>query len=212
MAQTRTGGLTVHPLPGEKYGLFYGLSSPSGVKRLASGVILDQGQHSCCVGCGCVDVLNAEPNSRNLTLDDALSIYADAQAIDGLGAGEPARQGTTIEAGAKILSKRGLITDWRWTDNAEEAWEYFWTVGPLITGLTWTNDMEDSTGILSPSGWDVGGHCTAIIAADATQQLPMLLVQNSWGVGWGHQGCAWITLDDLQKLFNKGGSAIALAK
>jgi C1A family cysteine protease len=58
---------------------------------------------------------------------------------------------------------------------------------------------------MSVSGKLLGGHCVLIMGYNGSKKL--FKIKNSYGVGWGNRGYAYLSLYDLQKLLNDGGEA-----
>jgi len=70
----------------------------------------------------------------------------------------------------------------------------------IQTGCTWFSRYNMSGGLRAPwilpwrAGTKIGGHCFDIIGYDIPRQL--LIVQNSFGPGWGDEGCFYVRFQD----------------
>jgi hypothetical protein len=60
---------------------------------------------------------------------------------------------------------------------------------PVTGGLLWYNEYNTSDGIMNDNGKTLlGGHCIKIAGWTTKNGVPYLVLQNSWGVGYGDQG------------------------
>jgi hypothetical protein len=184
---------------------------------------LDQGQEGACVGFAWVQEALTAPVKVVLSLVRALLplglagkpgnyiaqwVYKQAQKIDEF-PGE-AYSGTSVNAGAKIMRKLGLVKEWRWCFSVDEIVQALMR-GPVVLGIPWHEGMyEAPNGILSVTGPKVGGH--AIVAraySQAGNVFPdeaAIGLFNSWG-NWGDKGCAWIRVSELKTLLADQGEA-----
>jgi hypothetical protein len=135
-------------------------------------------------------------------------VYKQAQKIDEF-PGED-YSGTSVNAGAKVMRKIGLIKEWRWCFSVDEVIQALMR-GPVVLGIPWHYGMyEAPNGILTVSGQKVGGH--AIVAraySKAGTVFPdeaAIGLFNSWG-DWGDKGCAWIRVSALKTLLADQGEA-----
>ncbi|MBS7646162.1 C1 family peptidase [Candidatus Bathyarchaeota archaeon] len=72
---------------------------------------------------------------------------------------------------------------------------------PVYAGVPWCSNWmsTDASGKLPRGDMRiVGGHAILFLGYDLKEGR--LLLQNSWGKGWGARGCAWMIIDDLKKL------------
>jgi hypothetical protein len=69
--------------------------------------------------------------------------------------------------------------------------------GPLITTLSvYADFLTYSSGVYTHVTGDMeGGHAVSIIGYDDDKQA--WLIRNSWGVGWGMNGFAWVSWNDV---------------
>jgi papain like protease len=203
---------------------FFPKGIPPGYRHYSPGPVLDQGSTGTCVAHGWTGRANAAPVMqavpwspfdfyRRIVLEDEFSDN-DSEATasdDGL------QLGTTVRAGAKVLQRLGLLTNYLWAERASDvrAW-HLAGFGGCVIGIDWYGDMmtPDSDGFLKLSGGIEGGHCVESVGwNDAVKvgkrTVPALRVQNSWGRAWGEAGRAWIAMTDLEALLGLGGEACA---
>jgi C1A family cysteine protease len=79
--------------------------------------------------------------------------------------------------------------------------------GGVVIGIQWYSGMfkPDSLGFLSMTGTIEGGHCLWLRGYNEPRDAYRL--QNSWGLGWGQLGQAWLRARDLNVLLAAGGEA-----
>ena len=120
----------------------------------------DQGKEGSCVGFGWCHWLHSQPIRQYL---DPIGIYKLAQHLDEWEGTD--YNGTSIRAGAKVLSHLGAIQEYRWTWDAEAIANHTLIQGPVVIGVKWYNDMNrpDNKGLMSVSGKLLGGHCVLIM-------------------------------------------------
>jgi len=162
----------------------------------------DQGKEGSCVGFGWCHWLHSQPIRQYV---DPIGIYKLAQHLDEWEGTD--YDGTSIRAGAKVLSHLGAIQQYRWTWDAKVIANHVLIKGPVVIGVKWYNDMNkpDSKGLMSVSGKLLGGHCVLIMGYNGAKKL--FKIKNSYGTGWGNRGYAYISFDDLQRLLHDGGEA-----
>lgn len=180
---------------------------------------LDQGNTPRCVGFAWTAFILATPVVHKTTPEVeagsfatigtpwqfAQKLYNRAQQIDewpGENYG-----GTSVRAGAKVLTEQGRLSEYRWAWNADAARDYVLTRGPVILGTDWFMDMflPDSNGWLKPTGSLAGGHAYVAIGFSRTRDAFRIL--NSWGKDWGQNGRAWLKRSDAAKLIDMNGEA-----
>jgi hypothetical protein len=181
-------------------------------------VILDQGAEGACVGFGWTGEALASPIRVNLqrvkadvprTPDSfARWVYRSAQEIDEW----PGKdyEGTSVLAGAKVMNGVGLLKEYRWAFNIEEVTQAVCRRGPVVIGIPWYSGMYDApAGILTPSGYLVGGHCLLVVGyrVGHFNGEDAFILQNSWGPDWGINGLAYIRKSDLANLLLDMGEA-----
>lgn len=176
---------------------------------------LDQGQDGACVGFSWTHELAAAP----IPIDEvdenfARGIYHDAQMIDEWpGTDYP---GTSVLAGAKVISSRGYMSEYRWAFGVEDALRAIGYQGPVVVGIPWYDSMFEPrpSGLLevSPDGGD-DRHAILVRGVSLKARLkgepgPMELVRlhNSWGKDWGPlDGSCYLRVDDFGRLLESKG-------
>lgn len=188
-------------------------------------VPLDQGQEGACVGFGwshealaapvkvvfsAVKALISFGIASKPANDVARWVYHQAQKVDD----QPGEnyEGTSVNAGAKVMRSLGLIKSWRWCFSVDDIIQALCTTGPVVLGIPWLEGMyEAPNGIVSATGPVVGGHCILArayaVAGDVFPDEPAIGLFNSWGPSWGNDGQAWIRVSDLKKLLAQQGEA-----
>lgn len=169
----------------------------------------DQGGTSECVAHAWTHYLGAGPLRQYPTWwnrrQDMTRFYKDLQDNDEWPGNN--YDGTSVRAGARVLTRDGFLTGYVWARQIEEVIFHLLESGPMVFGTTWHMDMftPDRKGIIRPTGGDVGGH--AWLAIGINVDLGLVRVLNSWGRGWADQGRAWITIEDLAQLLDDYGEA-----
>lgn len=165
----------------------------------------DQGREGACVGFAWAHELTARPVVEPTTEADALRLYRRAQMLDPW-PGE-AYDGTSVLAGAKAVMERGGLISYRWAFSLEDLILAVGFNGPAVLGVNWYSGMwdVDTYGYLRVTGSVVGGH--AILCRGVSVKTESFLLHNSWGVGWGRNGTARITFDDMRRLLREDGEA-----
>lgn len=169
---------------------------------------LNQGQEGACVGNGWGHWIVASPHwNKWVTEPDAKYIYHEAQKVDPWPGGEyagavPTYSGTSVLAGAQVLSKLGCFTEYRWATSIDDVILALGHTGPVVLGIDWYDSMynPDSNGYIHVAGSKVGGHC--LLAHGITIATKSIKLWNSWD--W-HE--CQISYEDLNKLLLAGGEA-----
>jgi papain like protease len=122
---------------------------------------------------------------------------------------EPDDTGSTGPWSMTVLQKLGLIKTWHHCRTLHAALRLL-NKGPISAGVPWypsqfTPDADNVIHV-DDSVEPAGGHQVCIVANDT--KLRRVKIRNSWGVGWGDQGHAWISWDDLDKLLRQGGDVV----
>jgi len=170
------------------------------------GPVTDQGREGACVGHGWTGDLTARPVPVVVPNpgDYAYRLYRRCQQIDEW-PGE-AYSGTSVLAGAKELTARGLIKSYAWAFGLSDLVLGIGYRGPAVLGIPWYESMYKADGgLVTVAGDQVGGHC--ILARGVSVRRRTFLLRNSWGTGWGRGGDALIGWDDLERLLHEGGEA-----
>jgi hypothetical protein len=167
--------------------------------------LLNQGSTNSCVGHACAHFILAAPIMSHST--DAIALWRRAQEIDEFPGNEGTNTGTSVRAGFKVLREENLITtDYRWATNADEALRFVLTRGPVVVGSKWYPGMSQPTnGIMRLSG-SAGSTGHAYLLFGFSPDHDAFLMANSWGPGWGIDGCAFLPYEALDQLMEQGGA------
>lgn len=174
-------------------------------------VVLDQGREGACVGFAWTHRAATWPKAwkPTLTNEDALALYHDAQRDDDM-PGEN-YEGSSTLGGAKASAARGRVGSYHWATTIEEVLQALANVGPVVVGINWYDGMYQPQGNkLVVSGSLVGGHDILINAINVTREE--VRFHNSWGADWGHNGEAWMSFADVERLIIKesGDACVSL--
>ncbi|MGH3430517.1 MAG: C1 family peptidase [Terriglobales bacterium] len=178
--------------------------------------VLDQGNEGACVGFGWSGELAAAPvtakelpGAPTISNPYAMDVYHKAQVEDrAMGNNWP--EGASVLAGAKAVTKMGVISEYRWAFGINDAIDTLCSHGPVVLGIPWYDGMfsPDNRGLLSVTGPVAGGHCImayGFIPNDPTFGSDMIWLRNSWGAVWGINGTAYIRTSDLSRLLSEQG-------
>lgn len=176
----------------------------------ANGWWGNQGESSMCVAYSWTHWLEDGPfmhNSKNKPIVNPAEIYKEAQKIDQW-PGEN-YNGTTVRAGAQVLQKLGLISEYTWAFNVDSVVEALLEIGPVVVGTMWYESMfQPKNGIVVPdfdAKKEAGGHAYLLDGVNKT--TGMIRIKNSWGKGWGKNGFGYIKIEDMDKLIRANGEA-----
>lgn len=173
--------------------------------------VLDQGPDGACVGFGWSGELLARPSIvPGVNDDSARRLYHAAQQVDEW-AGDD-YEGTSVLAGAKVVHSAGFMDEYRWAFSLDDVLLTLGYHGPVVIGVNWRSGMWDidPEGYVHATGDVVGGHCVFLRAVNVRRAG--VLIQNSWGIGWGMNGCAHLSWNDLEALLNDQGDACVPVK
>lgn len=185
------------------------------------GEIFDQGDIGSCTGNAAAGACNSTPlhikGNHELHEADALDIYKVATTIDNVhGVYPPDDTGSTGLAVGKALQKMGLITEYRWAFNINDAIGAL-MLNPVITGVPWYEgfDKPNADGLVKIAGQIRGGHEFLIrqFIYDAQDPLKSLVVaDNSWGKAWGKAGRFRFTVQTWNELLGQDGDVTVLVR
>jgi hypothetical protein len=186
------------------------------VKTWRSPGILDQGMTSQCVVYSGYKYLTTRPitNKGFKTNEDRARVYKEVQELDEWPGTD--YEGTSVRAFYKWLKSKGFITEYRWAFDCETVVNHVLGIGPVQMGTIWDESMSspDRWGYIYPNtdNADDSGHAWIIVGANRDARNPdgtrgRVTMVNSWGLGWGRRGRAFITFNNLDKLIKLDGEA-----
>lgn len=186
----------------------------SGWRFWASKGVLDQGATSQCVGYSGFKYLTSGPVYNKYPKHEPQDLYAECLKVDEW-PGEDWDGGTSVRALFKVFKRLGYVSGYRWAFDAETIVGHLLSTGPVVMGTNWYRDMfmpHNKTGYISVSGEQDGGHAWLIVGVDRYKNNPdgstgAIRMVNSWGIGWGQDGRAWMTIKDLDRLVKEEGEA-----
>ncbi|MCA1571349.1 MAG: hypothetical protein LC798_13715 [Chloroflexi bacterium] len=182
----------------------------------------DQGSTSQCVAYGSLTLYHASPftyPAPRPRLDPAW-LYGEAQKVDPWPGEEPEYDGTSSDAAFGVMKREGLIESYWWATSFDEAVACLIARSPVCFGTPWRQGMDepDAQGRIRAIGPDRGGHLYCAIGGNLDMKLPWATrpgaarILNSWGDGWADGGRAWVSLEDLESLFDDGGEAVLVVE
>lgn len=177
--------------------------------------MFDQGQTPQCVAYAACHYLLAEPVRNNLPYPTIGEFYTHVQKLDGMAM---PHDGSTVRAAMKLLKQLGYVPKYGWAFSTSTITQQILTVGPVDVGTDWTNDMfqpDNHNFIHVGTKYDLaGGHSYLLSGVDTKIKCPdgsvgCFEITNSWGLGWGKKGKAFISIKDMGILMNHRGEAAA---
>lgn len=171
----------------------------------------------CCTACAGDGLLMTAPfhRGRVFTPQDVLDLYHLETTLDDReipGVWPPEDTGSAGIYLMKALKQQGLIVGYRHAFSIRSALAAL-KYGPIAVGTTWLESMFDpdrrGVVIVDPRSNEAGGHEYVINGFDPTGR-GWVLMQNSWGEGWGRfrDGTAWIDLPSFAWLLAQHGDAV----
>lgn len=180
--------------------------------------VLNQGDVGSCTGNATVGSLGTSPTYATLAAlmaadpplvldeNEALTIYSDAEKLDGGQGYPPEDNGSSGLSVAQVAKNLGLISGYLHVTNIDEAHAAI-QAGPVIIGSDWYDsfDTPDANGLVEiAAGATVrGGHEYECIGYDASTDLWECV--NSWGDGWGVGGHFFMSSATLTQLLSTDG-------
>jgi papain like protease len=166
--------------------------------------LLNQGSTNSCVGHACAHFILTAPIMSHSV--DPIALWHRAQEIDEFPGNEGTNSGTSVRAGFGVLREKNLITtDYRWAANADEALRFILTRGPVVVGSKWYPGMgSPANGVMRLTG-DPGSTGHAYLLFGFSPDQDAFMMANSWGPGWGIDGCAFLRYDALDQLMQQEG-------
>jgi hypothetical protein len=179
---------------------------------------LNQKNQGACVGFAWAHELIARPAEFE-GLDERFArekVYWEAQKIDEWPGGvypgaEPLLEGTSVLAGAKALQAAGYFKEYRWADTVWDLVAALGYRGPCIFGTRWYENMQEPNkkGFIEPTGARRNGHCLLAMgikiiklpSGEVDTDKSYIVLQNSWGFDWGIKGHCYLTLKNVQRLW-----------
>lgn len=177
---------------------------------------LDQGSEGSCVGHGHGGRVKGAPDLHpEVDHRWCRQLYLDAQRVDEW-AGED-YEGTSVLAGAKVLTSHGLYDAYYWAFGVEDTLRAIGYLGPVVVGTAWLDGMFEPrpSGLLEVTGSVAGGHCyllrgvrlKATLPGEGLKPIEVVRIRNSWGPEWGVNGDAYLRVTDLEQLLAADGEA-----
>ena len=182
-------------------------------------VFLNQLEDGACVGFSWAHQLATRRGAVTTTDKIAFELYKAAQLVDEF-PGEN-YSGSSVLAGAKVVTERFGMSAYSWAFGISDAAKSLSYVGSCVLGINWHEAMlePDSAGFIRVSGKLLGRH--ALLArglktvwvdkskahtfANLDLDRSYVLLRNSWGREWGHEGDCKITVSDLSDLLTQNG-------
>lgn len=115
--------------------------------------------------------------------------------------------GTSVRAGAKVLQKMGLISEYRWAFTLQDMINCVLEQGPVIVGTNWYRGMSipGKNFFIAPDGPLDGGHAYKVDGVNVPAKR--FRIKNSWSSSWGNRGFAYMTFANMERLLNEDGEA-----
>lgn len=176
-------------------------------------MVLDQGAEGTCEGHGWTSYLIDGPvtHPRFADLTSVGRAHAFARDLYFQATGDATyQQGAYTRQVLDVLRARNLIGGYHRCATAEEVVRTLLEVGPVGHASDWYASMFNPERRFGYSYLRVdegsgvaGGHEYLLVGANLapTEGPPFVLMQNSWGAGWGDAGFARIAIEDLHVLF-----------
>lgn len=194
------------------------INSLKSIKHKRNIPVLDQGKLGSCTGNAAVGCLGTgvfwdTVKDRNvLSIFDAaadenyaIDVYSASTSIDAFnGQYPPTDTGSDGLSVAKVLQSRELISGYQHATSLEAVLTALSTQ-PVIIGTEWDERMFEpgTDGRIFLGGSTAGGHEYVLDELDVEDRRVWMC--NSWGIGWGINGRAYLNWDDLDHLLHRQG-------
>lgn len=182
--------------------------------------VLDQDQVGACTGNAATGWLGTDNSLRQgvvkltdgTSVDEklALSIYSDAEVIDGDGPYPPNDNGSSGVSVAQVLKNRGLCASYAHAFSIGAVYSGLQT-GPGMAGTVWYNSMFDVAADghikVDKSSGVAGGHEYIVdeLVVDASGNVTQIWMTNSWGTDWSIKGRGYFTPAEFTALLADQG-------
>ena len=150
--------------------------------------VRDQGQDPDCVAAAWDNWLETAPHAVDASPWSDWSLYKAAQQVDEWPNDD--YDGTSIEAGAKVLQDAGLISDVRFTPSYTEATQFLLSDGPVVVSAAWWNFGYDDEFHALLNDHIVGYHAWMCFGVMANGDWAC---RQSWGEDWANHGDFYVT-------------------
>lgn len=182
-------------------------------------VYLNQLTDGACVGFSWAHQLATRRGAITTTDALAFELYKAAQLVDEFD-GEN-YDGSSVLAGAKVVTERYGMTSYRWAFGIEDVCRVLGYSSSCVLGLNWYTDMleADAKGYVYPTGRLLGRH--ALLArglkvvwrnkdgphdfGNLDLEQSYVLLRNSWGREWSLDGDCKISVANLEGLLGQRG-------
>ena len=172
----------------------------------------NQGSTPTCVAFAFTHWLNDGPDPYTLLKSrrpgvNTTELYCEAQKLDPWDGDcdDNLYDGTSVRAGAKVLKRWGLISEYRWAFTLDQAIDWLANEGTIVAGTWWYEGMSypNADGVISVAGQRVGGHAYLLNGVDTGAEL--VRFKNSWGQSYGKDGNAFMSFSVLNHLLAWSG-------
>ncbi len=186
------------------------LGSLTSVRHHRLVPVYDQGSVGSCTGNACAGALSTAPFRHRYHEPTAVRLYSEATRLDDDPASwPPSDTGSTGLAVAKAARARGLCSSYDHAFSLEAALTALQTSAVLL-GISWRTgcDTPDTDGLIRWAGTVRGGHEVVLDEINVEERLAWLT--NSWGAGFGVNGRAALSWDDLGAALADSGDLTVL--
>ena len=177
--------------------------------------ILDQGDVGSCTGNALTGALGTSPVFENLPaghllLDEALALrlYSEAEQLDGDGSYPPNDYGSSGLSVCTAGKADGFLSGYTHAFGMQEVLQAL-MAGPVLLGINWYSSFDqpgtDGMVKIDAGAWVRGGH--EVLARGVDVASMSVLLDNSWGTGWGNAGSFSMGWDTLTRLLTEDGDA-----